>query len=569
MTISRRDLLKSSGSIAAAPVLGNILSFLSSAVVQFLAQDVLAQTEGYSPAPYIYFHQHGAPARWMTDLLLTPHGATNFVSSTGVATRFLYDSGTGSLNDSTYDSSFTSHGLFLPPIWQYSLPKNGGGSRAQTDYLANALFIRGCNMLQDGHVNNATKMIRPLAGNPSVDGLNAVKGNTIMPLVAAGSSFLPNSEGPGGILPIRLQWSPNFNMIKSIMGPFFRSEQSKHLLFSDSTIDAALSKATLAIDQNVLGHTSAFERVRKDKNNAARLLKSMAMDLDQVWLSLSAKYQALVAEAILPLGGKLYPDGLPFLSNYPILVDQANAKRFDISSSAGVVSLTPGFDARQLFDAQTSIDGLSNLFALTEFLVTQGLTTSMVVSLSGFTGLNFNGHRFSSVFDEHNTGGLPSLLLNAFYFRGFSSCLLELIDQMKLQKLTAGRSYFDAAVIQVGSEFNRSPNAAGTTSDHGWQAASTTLISGKIKGPSVIGNIYAQAVNPTTQKIYPGTWGHAAPNKELAGKQIEAGHVANTVAKLLGAQGPSSLHASLVDMNQNTAVPKLGPGRILNIGEAP
>jgi hypothetical protein len=84
------------------------------------------------------------------------------------------------------------------------------------------------------------------------------------------------------------------------------------------------------------------------------------------------------------------------------------------------------------------------------------------------------------------------------------NCIQELVAT-----LTA-KSLFNKTVIHIGSEFNRSPRADGSGSDHGFYGASASIISGMISQYALIGNIYANGKD-SANSPYAGTWGRAAP----------------------------------------------------------
>jgi hypothetical protein len=67
-------------------------------------------------------------------------------------------------------------------------------------------------------------------------------------------------------------------------------------------------------------------------------------------------------------------------------------------------------------------------------------------------------------------------------------------------------------VIHVASEFSRSARVDGSGSDHAFEGAVTSVWSGAIQKPIVLGNIRQNAsVSTARDPVYAGTWGGAAP----------------------------------------------------------
>jgi hypothetical protein len=107
--------------------------------------------------------------------------------------------------------------------------------------------------------------------------------------------------------------------------------------------------------------------------------------------------------------------------------------------------------------------------------------------------------------------------------------LLAFIDALKANGL------FSSTLIHFTGDFSRSPrdgaSDSGYGSDHGFSACVTSLISGAIDRPLLVGNITASPLPGYAS--YPGTWGQAAPIADL-GVAPGPGNVAATIAELMG-----------------------------------
>jgi hypothetical protein len=175
-------------------------------------------------------------------------------------------------------------------------------------------------------------------------------------------------------------------------------------------------------------------------------------------------------------------------------------------------------------------------FAITEYLLVNGYCKSILFPF-GSPGW---------AWDEHKGPAVSSLLHISMGFRILSACLHEFTQSLNRQiDPHTGNNLFDETVIHLGGDFNRTPRVDGTGSDHGWQGGNGTLISGIIKKPIVIGNIYA-ARGSTNGKHY-GTWGHGAPvNVNGSNRVLSLGNLSSTITEMLRVKKIFPNEASLI-----------------------
>jgi hypothetical protein len=85
--------------------------------------------------------------------------------------------------------------------------------------------------------------------------------------------------------------------------------------------------------------------------------------------------------------------------------------------------------------------------------------------------------------------------------------------------------------------------------DHGYTSCVTSVFSGSIQnGPLITGNVYLVNQDPSFGP-YPGSWGQAAPIDGLGGVPATPGHVAATIARLLGInKNPWTNNPVLIDL---------------------
>ncbi len=89
----------------------------------------------------------------------------------------------------------------------------------------------------------------------------------------------------------------------------------------------------------------------------------------------------------------------------------------------------------------------------------------------------------------HETGAMPALILTTAYYRGLAAGLLELIDQLKKNRVN-NTDVWSETVVQLLSEFNRTTRTDGSGSDHGYFQMITSVFSGAFQdGPHVMRNI--------------------------------------------------------------------------------
>jgi hypothetical protein len=188
----------------------------------------------------------------------------------------------------------------------------------------------------------------------------------------------------------------------------------------------------------------------------------------------------------------------------------------------------PASDIRTLLDpGDVTVRGLAELFATAEFIFENKLSSSVVGNHEHIIGLAPPYQRIDP--DQHVTGSLSTTYFNAMMFSALGSCLLEFVDFLKSKGL------YDSTLIEIASEFNRSPKASDGGADHAFMGASSILFSGSIKGPQIIGNIAQE----DRTGIYRGaTYGNGAPNPELGGSSLSPAQRASAIAAIIGVAPP-------------------------------
>ena len=538
-SISRRKLLGMATVFTGASVVNNPFSFLFESVVNGFVNRALAQEAGYDPRRYIYIQQPGAPARWSWDLFLTPYSAAGFVANPMIGTK--YSASGGRYTGLSY-ATIAAKGINVPHMWQFSVPKAGGGMRPMTDLLDNLLSIQGISTENAGHPGSQLLHFKP---SGAIRSLPALTGDFAPTPIAAvnlrSGNYSYNSLA--GKTPVQV--GGGGNMLQTLLNPFI-STASTNFLNNLDQVNDAVEDAITSLDDLAKERHPAAEILSSDRAGVERLLKQGFPDLANQWNSLKNKYSDLISRAIDPT------QSLAGLTDKPIGLTSGRGAEYALNVAANEVSTA---DLRTLIKDTSTIGSMAEHFAVAEYVILNDLSRSVSLQLGTLNGLSTSGNDQANFrFDEHNTGGMVSLYLNSMYYRALASCLLELIDQLKSAGL------YEETVLDVGGEFNRSPRRNAGGSDHGWQGASVCLYSGAINGPLVIGNLKANGPSAG----YPGTWGYGAEIPELGGKQIGLAQVGATIATLLRAPSPVTSTGPLVAVQNGQIVPIIGKTKIIS-----
>jgi len=192
----------------------------------------------------------------------------------------------------------------------------------------------------------------------------------------------------------------------------------------------------------------------------------------------------------------------------------------------------------------TTVEYIAKGCALAESLIVNGYSSTVMFTEYSFQNLIYPELRMISdnslvgtnvrsiyQFDQHTDGGMMSLVLTSLLYHIVLSCVYELVDVLK----RAGQ--WENTVIMCQGEFGRSPrdNSAVMGSDHGWEGAGSTIFSGKLSRPYILGNL-TSVLNGT----YKGTWQGSTTNLVDGGRYpLRVEHVASTVANMLGVKTPT------------------------------
>ena len=435
--------------------------------------------------------------------------------------------------------SVSVKGINAPPFWQLQVPSAGGGQRPVESLLDNLLSLQGVNTSVDGHETCQRLHWQPVAGQQSRMALPADASDVPLPAVSVQTtSFAFQSTKDKSFAPL---YELGDNPLNTLLQPFLATIPA-----AGPGVQSALTRAEEALDADALRWSGAAGETRASQAAAFSLFARGFGDLDAAFDRRVAVYRDLIVRS---LSQNL---SMPGFTDLPIGSTGERDMTYQAGVEEGAIVSTP--DLRTMFGAETNIIGLAEQFVVAEYMLKEDLSRSLAIGAPPVGNLVGDGNPYAEQnFDEHGTGVMVSVLLNAKYFVALSACLLELIDQLKAANI------FDDTIIEVGGEFSRSPLPEGEGSDHGWPGKVTSFYSGRIQGPTVIGNIYSTPPDDSGfEDTYPGTWGYGAP---VAGVRstLNLSHEVATVAAMLGVPSPTNAAPSLVTVD--------GSGRIVPISE--
>jgi hypothetical protein len=560
--MNRRKFLKQSvGGIGSAILAAHPLELFLANVLSGLFQRAHAQSlgfydhESFNEKKLISLSLAGGPSRWYWDLPLKPNGnndpfsygtsqetsmlITKLNSAPNTPTRFLGEYATVPVGDD----------YFLPYLWSGKIATPNGGMANMSELARNLLMIRGIHTINNHDVSRQN-MLKPSA-DASMGGLVADKSKTPVPAIATPGNETGSFKSKSGT-PQLFSGLTDKDPLGQMLNPFNNGQSLKlnNLINSNSDIDRAMDDA-LDIMKNKSPEKHRFLPTSyEDRIKAKMMMKEEYKDLPAIFNSLSEKYTTLISrsfgEAALRLAGC---DDLSITG----VKDDPLFRIEDKSSYTG--------NLLDITDSTTTISNLAEALAVAEFMITgsTGSTNGFKKSFSSFINLSASARikkgnqNFSA--DAHFVGSYTSLVLFSRYYRAIASCLYEFKNQLASKKVSAsGDTLFDRSVLTITSEFSRDAKDDGSGSDHGYQGAAFSILSGMIKKPMVFGDIKEDS----GIKGKTCTWGYGAPMSAFSGQPPAIGNAASTVTTLLGLPQINKNNPSFVNLESGKAAPAFG-----------
>ncbi|RYD84123.1 MAG: DUF1501 domain-containing protein [Verrucomicrobiaceae bacterium] len=424
--------------------------------------------------------------------------------------------------------------LRMPQIWSWDIATTSGWV-PMANLLDNMIILRGLTSF-DGHVDSQIIQLRPRAGAPSIDGAVADRSQRPVPSLALAGS--PNNAfGSGtGAGNLRIEnTSVDANPLRNILTSFDRSPDhlSSTFLSRRDAMNEVMNRALASLGSAMKAQVPGSEKLSANRIIAEKMIRQGIGDVSSVYRTLVLKYRGLMGKCAQA----------HMLRNAPGVMDRDLKKSAfapNVATYGGITPFSDNFHDMFQYNAtnplnSSGVGGVAESFAIAEYLLCNGYSSSVVAGCHGIVGLNVPGYATWG-WDEHSAGTSISLIANSFAFRCVASCLYELT-----QKLTEAK-VFDETLIQLGGEFSRSPRVDQLGADHSPDGNVISLISGAIRSPCVIGN-----TKPSTDPAHPGNYGIGdTMNIDGGNRQPGTGQQSSTIAQILRVAPPVPNDSSLL-----------------------
>ncbi len=554
---TRRQFLAMMGS-ASLPVISHPLSIL----VAGLADSIIMRSQAKAadilqPRKYVFLNLAGGPPRWLWDMPLAPYSNEQIVRNATVNTRFTSSTAAAYVATPISRAGAT---LNLPHLWSTNIPTANGGQVGMATLLDNMVMIRGVRLPSDGHENNNFKILRPVNSEPSLTGAVADRSQVPLPAVALPGAFKDSFKSRKGLAQSSIS-NYGGDPLGNLLSPFIQAGDGLSSSFQsqEMALDSVMNSVFSILSAEAKTRMPGSENLFSMRSDAERLVRQGVGNLQASYASLLAKYNQLISACASSV--------IPGVTDVRVAVGSLGRTNGVINATVadnGATYLGPNADTRAMIHAQTKINGLAEGFAVAEYLLLNNYSTSVNMGVGSVNNLglqdrynadgSYNGTTTTGewAFDEHRGGSFCSLIINSFLFKCISACTYELINALKSANM------FDESVIQIGGEFSRSARNDESGSDHGWVAYTTSLFSGAIKKPMVLGNCNLDGYPGLYNGNYGGSWGTAAPVKvDGVEQELTLGHATSTVASLLRVSPPMPNNSSLVSEDSTGTAPTI------------
>jgi hypothetical protein len=496
---------------------------------------------------YLGFIMYGAPARWGFDMPLAMHAGEG-VTANPLVINERDEQGNWRLGTTDYNN------YRIPSFWSQQIPTSGGGVARPLDILENTHIARGVYTRFAGHPIAAKTLVARSPGGASFTGLLADASPYLFNSLALGDNPIARSfVSPLGQEGLMINQNPE-EIMSYLLQPFQRG------LFD---LDA---------DEDLDSLFALFGVVFSRQLNNKKIAEILAHFKDAY-----QRYNSLAAKAMCETTYKGINDR-PIESK--IIMSVEGKRPLDYAAMDFWVNdaYYAGPDLRYVF-RKARLDRWPGYFAFAETVVKYELSNNVVLAPQSECGRSIINLEFinptllkSSHFangkthftykqepkrdgymemDSHIHGRITTAYANALMYAGFSTCLVELVSNLKKMKHSENTSAFDQTLIHYTAEFGREPLPDGPKTNHDPGSHVSTFISGMIPKFHVSGNL--RPLSETSQAT------HGQGGKE----GLEYGHVMATIAKFMGIRSLIPSGIPLVKLEGNKYVPTLPMGRIV------
>jgi len=554
--IKRRHFLKGSTALYAGGLFSyndffKLVNQIAATTIQKARADVIENQS----KNYLNLHLSGGPTRFMFDQWLTPDALDNsFVLGPENSTYWNPGVATAINNNSLEYKLYTYRGIRVPHHFQYPV-QTSKGSTSLEKLLDHMAVIRGYSSGTDGHEVNNPIQTYPDPSAPSLHGLaadyrkdlvSAINYNNQMPFSSGSgkvASAIVNHGGIGGsiggLMSVFQKYVPQSSVINNL------DQLSGSRLYFREIMQQAMKSYDRTTANAIHEHISAGEK----------LIQLAAEDLNRAWTDLLLKYTNAINKSSQIVDGVGGP--IPFLTDKAITIPDAENNKLD------TIDVNRSYDLREMFNSSSGMsvpNDAARIFALYEYSLSRGIS-GVLSGASGSTVLNspvINTASTKNIFSIHNDQHtiLPrvNILSAASYYRGLMGGLLELVDYLKSNTGSDGKDLFSQTVIHITGDFTRSPRDDMAGYDHGWNSQTTSIISGAVQAPSIVGNIKKTGVGG-----YKGIWGIAEAMDFNGSKEVlSPRHVAAAIANILNVPNPWIFTHKVWELSNNVLQTKVG-----------
>lgn len=556
MSINRRNFLKNSSLYAGGLLHYTDIFKLINAVAATTIQKAQAEVNGYAPKSYLNIHLSGGPARFQFDQWLTPN-LTDANLSSADPTYWNPGVSTAINNNVPEYRLHTYRGVRVPHHMQYPVITSKGNVSIEK-LLDHWGVIRGYNSGTDGHEVNNPIQTYPDPAAPSLHALSADYRKDLISAIDF-SGRMPFGSMAGKVASIVAGHGSASGSVGGLMNVFKKYVPTSSVITNIDQLSQARTYFRDMMNATIKQYDKTTANAIKDHISSGDLLIQHASEnLDAVWSTLYNKYRNTIQKSAQIVDG---PNGsIPFLTDNAVkLISGTDA----LTSDDYLNGIDADYDLRDMISSSnTSLStdvNLARMLALYEYCITRGISGVQ----GGQTGTTLGNVRYkkpgastyttlSIGHDQHNTLHKINILVSAAFYRGLIGGLLELVDFLKTTQVD-GKDLFSKSVIHITGDFTRSPRNDKVGYDHGWNAQATSIISGAIDGPIIMGNI-----KKTGQSGYNGTWGIADATDFNGSKEIlSPRHVGAAMAELIGVPNPWSFTHKVWELQNGVIVPKV------------
>ncbi|MCP4912747.1 MAG: hypothetical protein GY909_06480 [Oligoflexia bacterium] len=522
MKCNRRDLIK--------------LAILSSCFSTKSIFSYTPNTSYHTNLKYVHLNIAGGPCRWLFDNPIAPFKESKIDKHPMIVNTFANKGNEANFSNMIYGRTKVQD-FYMPKFWEMDL-YTSTGKRKASELLENCLIVRGVHMGIDGHSLNNRRLLSPVPGKPNLTGLLAGNSNKVFPSVnlvadsgvagVAGGTFYSENNATQVDVP-----QNHDNPFHYLLNPFVSIKEQQSL----------------------------FANIENEYSDLKDVLKLDFDLLKKRYLKLKKIYEKNIHESIRTLDIEGLSDrSIKGLSTEKISL--GNVKK-EISYFANNDVHIGNKDFRTTLKTSV-IENLGNEFAIAQILIENDLISTLTLNINTLTHLyyedSFESDSFERVIkgvkdtffkvsnlkkytksidrthefqlDSHDTGLLTNMFLSTYFYRGISSCLLEMKRQLQSSKK------WNEVIFHLASEFDRDPRPDGSGSEHGWNGHVSSFFGGAIEGLQVVGNV---EINSKENSYYKdnGTWGQGAKISDLDNRFLVYGNIISGLSSFFGVNTPT------------------------------